>query len=602
MKQVFEGMAEDFRELCGWVRARRGQVFLVCLYALFLMGPRLFYHDVGIDTGALFKNYAHYSDVWAGSGRFGLTFSKWLFHFSAMLPYAANLLMLLFLLAFVTAFSWLVWRWSGRPAGFRWFYPVFSILFLSSPVLTEQFYFTLQTTEFAWAMLLCLISVYLTEKLVCGRTVSASAAPENGKENRWCCVCVCGAAVALMIWAFGTYQAFFVFFIALAAIFYLLRCASAPDDGPVWYWLAAGVKLVALFLIGAAGWFVVNRLLCRFFFAEYPYASGMYLWKMAPATALTVLKFQLGQIYLKTTDSLYYSGWFTPVLLLTAALFLVPAVRGHRKKLPWLGLALFILFLSPGLLLLVSGGGSPIRSMIFYPLVFAFCFAWAAENFRWRGPRLLLLLALFSCCWSQTVTALQMQESGHLAYENDRLLLNRIITRMEETAGTRLEHIPVAFVGKIASDLPEIPMGEATGHSFLGWDAAYDAGVSGRIAELAYVMGVDMCVADEEQRKMAAEYSEQMPPWPADGCICMHDGVLIVKLSAPEKTGGSWWYAGGWHHWDDQSANYDILRSQWYEEDGVWYYFDSEGDMVVGDCDIGGQEYHFDLDGKWIEE
>lgn len=587
MKQVIGEMTEDFREFRDWIRARRWQAVWVSLYALFLMGPRLFYHDIGIDTGYLVRDYTHYNDVWAGSGRFGLTFSKWLFHFSVMVPYAANMLMLLFLLTAAAVFSWLVWRWSGRPAGFRWFYPVFSVIFLSSPILTEQFYFTLQTMEFAWAMLLCLFSVYLAEKLVVGRTV-----PSAGGL----------APVGLMLWAFGTYQAFFVFFIALAAIFYLLRCASAPDDRPFRYWLAVGLKLVALFLIGAAGWFAVDRLLCRYFFPEYSYASNIYLWKRISADMFALVKLQFGQIYLKTTSSPYFSGWFTPVLILTAAMFLVPAVRGHRRKLPWLAVALTVIVLSPVLLVLVSGGGSPIRSMIFYPLVFAFSFAWAAENLRWKVPRILLFLVLVSCGWGQTVTTLQMQENAHLAYENDRLLLNRIITRMEETAGTRLENIPVAFVGKIAADAPSAPAGETTGHSFFGWDAGYDAGSSGRIAELAYVMGVDMTVANEEQRKMAAEYSEQMPPWPADGCICIHDGVLIVKLSAPEKTSGFWWYSGGWHHWDDKLVDNDFLRSQWYEEDGVWYYFDGEGDMVTGTCVIDGKEYHFDPDGKWIEE
>ncbi len=586
-------LSGDWRNFKGWIQARKGQLLFVCLYALFVMGPRLFYHDVGIDTGLLFKDYGHYNSTWAGEGRFGLAFSKWLFRFTQMVPYAANVLMLAGLLVFVTVFAWLVREWGGENHGSRWFYPVFSVLFLSAPIITEQFYFTLQAPEFAWAMLLCLFGVYLAGKVIYGLPAAETEKPRG-------CGLLWGAgAVVCMVWAFGTYQAFFVFYIVLAVISYLLACRANVRGQSGKYWFFNGTGMAGLFLTGAAGWLLTDRVLCRYFFPASDYISGMLLWNTAPRQVWTVLKLQFSQIYLPKSVNLYYTVLFTPVMLLTACFVLLSAVRKRSRTFPCLLIAMAVYALSPALLVLISGGGNPVRSMFFYPLILAFSMAWLIDCCVWKLPRVLLLLLFVSCGWNQTVNSLQMQENIHLVYEGDRLLLNRILTRMEEKAGTRLKQIPAAFVGKLAPDAPN-PMGETGGHSFLSWDS--ERNVSLRVEELAHVMGVDLTIADEEQFAEACEYSEQMPPWPAEGSIRVHDGVLIVKLSSLEKTNPRWFYSGGWHHWDDKPLYNDLLRDQWYEENGIWYYFDGEGDMVTGTRIIDGKEYRFDPDGKWIEE
>ncbi|MCD7908457.1 MAG: hypothetical protein LUH04_12410 [Clostridium sp.] len=44
------------------------------------------------------------------------------------------------------------------------------------------------------------------------------------------------------------------------------------------------------------------------------------------------------------------------------------------------------------------------------------------------------------------------------------------------------------------------------------------------------------------------------------------------------------------------------LVSDWKEIDGIWYYFDENGNMVTGEREIKGVLYRFDTDGMWIEE
>lgn len=112
MKKMGSMVNESLKE---WLSRHLGQVVLVSLFAVFVMGPRLFLHDIGIDTGLLMKNYAHYDDAWMGSGRFGLVFSKKLFGFSYMVPFASGFLTILFMVLFVTLFIWMVDQWgNGR--------------------------------------------------------------------------------------------------------------------------------------------------------------------------------------------------------------------------------------------------------------------------------------------------------------------------------------------------------------------------------------------------------------------------------------------------------------------------------------------------------
>ncbi len=587
---------EDLRELKAWLRDHRKGALFVAAFSVLVFGIKLFYHDVGIDSESIFTDPNMYNRVWISTGRYGLVLTKLLFGFSHMIPYGANLLMLLTLNAVVTLFSFLVFKWSRGQVNSRFFYPVFGVMFLSSPILAEQFYFTLQSFEIAWAMLLCVAASYFAGKLAYGPRYRL-----RDESRQWLMAAARFGLPALlfMIWAFATYQAFTVIYIIIVLVSYLLTFQAEKSGKSSRSYFFGGLRQVILFLAGISGWWIIHKLLCRFFFGELQYTANMILWKVDPSSCLATIKGEFLQMCLGS--SFYYQKLFLPVLILAALLMLIRALRSCRKQLPCFILALALYMISPLLLTLVTGGGYPMRSRMFYPLAMAFAFAFVAAVIRHRLIRLAFLLTVMVCAWQQTGYSLALQETAHIAYESDRNLMNRIVARMEEVAGKRLGDVPTVFVGKLAPDLPtDVLRGEVTGHSFFEWDAGYYATGNHRITGLAGVMGVELMSADDEQKKAAVEYSRAMNPWPAADSVRMKDGVLIVKLSSPDKTTNRWWYSGGWHYWMN---NFTVnLVSDWKEIDGIWYYFDENGNMVTGEREIKGVLYRFDTDGMWIEE
>lgn len=593
---------EDYLEWRAWLRDHRRAALAVFLFSLFVFGQRLVYHDIGIDSETLFDGLGlnEYMRVWCSTGRYGLVLTKRLFGFAHGIPFAANALGVMLLWAAVTMLSFLVYGWSRGTVDSRVFYPVFAAMFLSSPILTEQFCFTLQTMEIAWALICCLLASYFAAKLAYRPKDALAETASHLTLGLWNAV----PALCLMIWAFGTYQAFVVVYVMLILISYLLVYLWSEGEKREISWFLAGCKQLALFLAGLFGWWFIHKLLCHFLFQELSYTSNMIQWKINPAGCIAVIKEDF--LRMVTSSIFFYQKLFVPVLALALALMLLQAKRLGRRR-PWCFLLAILCFaVSPMLLTLVTGGGFPMRSRIYYPLAEGFVFAYSAASLwqlgagRRRALSVLFVFLIAVCCWKQTGRSMALQETAHLAFQGDCHLMNRIAARMEQKAGRRLGELPTIFVGKLSPDLSEDCLrGEVIGHSFFDWDAGRNATGNHRIFGLAVLMGIELAGATDEQKSQAVEYAKEMPPWPAEESVQVKGGLLIVKLSSPEKTENRWWYSGGWHYWINNFST--ILKSDWKEIDESWYYFDSRGNMVTGQQEIDGEIYHFDLDGKWID-
>lgn len=586
---------EDIRDLLGWFRKNRHLAAAMFVFACLLSGQKLIYQDIGIDSEVSFRDPEWYNRIWCATGRFGLVFTKKLFGFSyGTVPFAIYFFTLVILWAAVTLFAFLVYRWSLGGLRTGLFYLVFGTMFLSSPILTEQLYFMLQAVEIAWAFFCCVLAAYFSGKLV-----FEGGRPLYGLFS-----------VLLLIWAFGTYQAFTVIYLIMVLISYLLAYTAAEKQQN---WFQAGCTQAFLFLGGLAGWQLIHKFLCRFFFEELSYTSNMILWKVNPSGCVKLIAEEF--VKMLTGNTFFYQKLFAPMLILTLVYMTMQALQKKGRQLPCFFLALVLFALAPMSLFLVTGGGSPMRARIFYSLEMAFVCACGFSAPYWRtegaDPKssfwdrrckktLYAVLGLFLVfgVWRQTDRSMTLQETAHLACEGDKNLMNRIVSRMEEEAGANLAEVPVVFVGKLGPDLPEdILRGEVTGHSFFDWDADWYAGGNHRITGFANVMGIALKAAEEDTRRQAVEFAGNMEPWPHRDSVRMMGDTLVVKLSSPEKTGNRWWYSGGWHYWMNDFTY--SLKNDWKEIDGSWYYFNEAGHMVTGSQVIDGSSFVFDGDGKW---
>lgn len=120
-------------------------VFTVALYAVMLLGNR-----ISIDTEVMINNPEGQLNAWYGINRFGLGLFKHVFHLIPIsIPFTNVMTVLFFIFA---AISWnyslvTLQKVQNTKAVF-----VFLLIFVSSPIFAEQFHFTLQSMEIAFAL------------------------------------------------------------------------------------------------------------------------------------------------------------------------------------------------------------------------------------------------------------------------------------------------------------------------------------------------------------------------------------------------------------------------------------------------------------------
>ncbi|HIU87781.1 MAG TPA: glucosyltransferase domain-containing protein, partial [Candidatus Avilachnospira avistercoris] len=190
----------------GFLCCHKGVMLMLALLLLFLYGQRIVYYPMSIDSEIALQYQDGMIESWIAMDRFGSGFTKWLFGFSRFVPYASVFMMLIALFLFGMGFDFCVYEWTGDEKGYGLFYYIFPAAFVSAPCLAEQFYFTLQCFEIAFAMVLSLLAVYAMSRWA------------YFHESRlWAIL-----GMAFMVWAFGTYQAFIPFYIALTLIAFIL--------------------------------------------------------------------------------------------------------------------------------------------------------------------------------------------------------------------------------------------------------------------------------------------------------------------------------------------------------------------------------------------
>lgn len=116
------------------------------LFAVLIHSAKLNSNIIGIDTESMIHQGTNFYDGWLNTGRQGLVLLKFLLGNSLFQPYFAGMLTVLLFAAAVGAFC-LVWDkaggWSGGAGKSLWMWGLAGFLWISHPVMTEQFYFSL---------------------------------------------------------------------------------------------------------------------------------------------------------------------------------------------------------------------------------------------------------------------------------------------------------------------------------------------------------------------------------------------------------------------------------------------------------------------------
>jgi len=513
--------------MCEFFRKERALRLFTAAVITVLYGVRLTQGDVFVDSDIMITDPAELMFSWYGHGRFGMNLTKMVFGQFRLIPYLENVMFMIALWAVAVGICFCIHEWSEGETAYGKGAFLFVGLFLSSPCLAEQFHFLLQAFESTAAMAYCVIAVYCSGKWIYDR-----------KNVMWAVL-----ALVFMVWAFGSYQAYPPFYIALVLISYMTVFLHRKEGCG----LREGLMHVGMFVAGFAISQICAMVTRQSAGASSGYVDQMFRWGTdSTEQCIASIMWDVRRIYMAEWP-VFFSRWFRYVGAAALGLALFHGWRKKSRKFWCFCLAVLLLPVTPLLVTLITAMNQPMRSQMTYSLVYAYVFLLFYVGIRmlkWdrrvlemcrQAAGVMVIVLVIGLGWKQGVTVCQLWETAHESYVADVLTANRMYADICKAADrTDMENCKVVFLGSRTVQLAGEPvLGDVIGHSFFEWDADSSVGVSTRVSTFFRMLGMPVwkkVTAEEYQRALGME--EELSVWPAAGSVgVMEDGIVVVKLS-----------------------------------------------------------------------
>lgn len=331
------------------IQVMKGIVHMKRLKSLFLLAsvliayiPFAFNTDYYVDSEVII-NIPGTTYNWLEIGRYGLVIVKKLLNTDWYNPYYTGVLMLLFL--WLTGLVLMHLFKKLFPLLPEWMCVFGSLVFLTYPTFTEQYYFHFQSAEIAFGLLLSIVGMVLLYKFLC-------------ENNRACFI----LSIPIYVLVFAIYQSF----IPLALCGYLMIFLSAivqkDCDNP--FFLRSILGSILHFAFS----FLISQGINRIFFASgNGYLSEQVIW------AENSIKDSIVAI-IKACFSMFigYGVFYTSILCIALVfaiitLFILLRKKGMRPFI-WSILATLGITIIPFFLTMLLGTVTSVRTQFVYPL------------------------------------------------------------------------------------------------------------------------------------------------------------------------------------------------------------------------------------------
>ncbi|HBT97762.1 MAG TPA: hypothetical protein DEB25_09120 [Desulfobulbaceae bacterium] len=518
--------------------------------ALFLThGVKLVVFSIGIDTELFLIQKPTSLITNLQIGRFGLAWLQSFLYGAGFNPVLGFAGAVCFTWLFTLSWCYIIALFSKNTGRNDRLIP-FALLFMTSPIWAEQFYFVFQATEIAAMVFICPFAIYFLFKGVL--------------ENNWANALAAGAMLVFMI---SVYQTLVLLFVCgLFACFLLLR-ENSDYEGKVY--LRLGIKLLVAVLIAIALYFFLAKIIGRIAnTGESVYLETLNMWgKQSVWRSIAKI---LGFCYAVTIGNIPWVQDIAKPIIEKAAhgnpdlisyfrnsvnitsnalllpgclLFILVIIRQIRKKIsdarmPYLlaGLAVPCCIVVPAM---AGGAFPPVRTLFALPFSTAFMLFFLIDHTRKPIGAIITVLALLVAAHQGQVTA-QLYYADYRRYQDDRQFarnLGEALTPFDAPRG-----FPLAMVGsRRATSVfgADFFQGQVSGYSFFEWreKSPYEGGERG--VPFMRALGFQYGVASLPQMNAARAAALSMPSYPRAGSIKRLPDMIVVKLSASTYQPGS---------------------------------------------------------------
>ncbi len=468
---------------------RRTMLLLGIFVSLFFL-VRLLFPTVGYDTDEWMISPESTLLQWSRLGRYSLVLMKRIGGGSANL-YFMNMATAVHVYLYTVLFLYFLNMRGGRS---DWRKDILcGIVLISAPIFCEQYYFTLQSAEVSFAMLMMIAAFLLTDRML-ERAGWLSAA----------------GLVLLLLFVFGAYQAFVnVYVVGVLICLYRLNDEDRRNNLK-----RIGMALAVFFvsLLGHLG-------IAYFARGGSMTAGSGYLeiiWLQEPFyVGLKNIAYAVGKVILGygTTLNLSYTVCMVCIFL---------QIKKEDFAVNWKHFYLLAFLAAPFLLHIVTGEAlNAPRSELSLPLVCAFLFWKYFDGARWSRIALCLIIA------SQLVHSELLMVSDCLRNENDKAIAEKIYADCNADKDTM-----IVFKGvKPTGESVPVLLGQVIGRSFFEWTPMTDLD-NASVHRIRYFMafyGMDFTCPDDEAAARLNQITFEAA-YPEEGYIVEQEGVYYVNL------------------------------------------------------------------------
>ncbi len=522
IKDTKLNLFEDFKR---FLHSQMVTIIVTVVIALACYAKHAFTLNVDIDTEELIGGGTSNVQGWLTSGRYGAYFTKWITGMMHYNPYMVGILFLLFFTVGCVLWTYLFYVVSGRKSVKN--YWIFSVLYITSPLWTLIFYFSMFQVEMTVGMILVTLSLFLVYDLI----LEKRSLLIKGFELI--------LSLGLLVWSMGIYQVFYSFYISGCICCYILYLCNDERRNEKFI---KQIKIIVFLITHFVVAFIVNQLIVNVIFGGMgSYLSNRIMWGTVPNDVIfeelnkSILSIIKGEGYI-------YNQLLLVCMLGFLAYYIYRCIKKDKVEIKiLLILVMIVLFLSPFLLHFYMGGTPPMRGQFSIQLVAAFGMMFLLKILENNKYKLLVVMKIGVILLGLVYLHKQMSITSRLFYTDDICnqqdlgVAQQIKADMQKLDIDNTVINNVVIVGSWQAPLNNACLSfDMYGISNYRWDYSAANPTGSTVRSLMYMnntVGMSNGAGTTEQRAEAVELSYKMPSYPKDGYIKYKKGLIIIKLS-----------------------------------------------------------------------
>ena len=385
-----------------YLKKSKYSIIIIIGVILFAFGERIISQSFSIYTELYIGEIgaAGRWNWWITLNRWGLVLLNKIFQMGSLPIFASNFLTVILIIAYSIGFNYLFYTYTKEEykEKFLKYQFIFPILFVTNPILAEQYNFILQNISVAFTVFLIPIILLIIDKA-------------SKVENKIQKILYYAISIALLILSFGVYQSVILLYIVTVGVCYLLKVLQDNDNN--WKYLG---KQIGIFLAATLIYFVIGKVLTKGSSTSYLQMA----WLKDSVEQCLKNIYVCVKAVIKCEGIFYNIGYVISILI--SAIFIIYLCKKKKLKIGVI-ISIIGLLSAPFYIMIITGVDQLKRTQFNYPFVAAIVIMYTViylskiDKLRWLKNAFIVLVCILA--YTQSYNTANLFNTVDVQYRSD---------------------------------------------------------------------------------------------------------------------------------------------------------------------------------------